>query len=70
MKEPINEEVETGILRRIILALHRRALFSSIERISALLIEQYKGDFPIWFAPMQCSPVIRFRLHDECLHTV
>lgn len=30
-----------------------RALFGSIERFIALLIEHYKGDFPLWFTPIQ-----------------
>jgi len=30
-----------------------RALFGSIERFFALLIEHYKGDFPLWYAPVQ-----------------
>jgi len=30
-----------------------RALFGSLERFIALLIEHYKGDFPFWFAPIQ-----------------
>ncbi len=30
-----------------------RALFGSMERFIALLIEHYKGDFPFWFAPVQ-----------------
>ncbi len=30
-----------------------RALFGSLERFMALLIEHYKGDFPFWFAPTQ-----------------
>ncbi|HWS30987.1 MAG TPA: threonine--tRNA ligase [Clostridia bacterium] len=30
-----------------------RALFGSLERFIALLIEHYKGDFPFWFAPVQ-----------------
>jgi len=30
-----------------------RALFGSIERFFAVLIEHYKGDFPLWFAPVQ-----------------
>ena len=30
-----------------------RALFGSLERFTALLIEHYKGDFPFWFAPVQ-----------------
>ena len=34
-----------------------RALFGSIERFLALLIEHYKGDFPLWFAPTQFAIV-------------
>lgn len=34
-----------------------RALFGSIERFFALLIEHYKGDFPLWFAPVQFAIV-------------
>ncbi len=34
-----------------------RALFGSIERFTALLIEHYGGDFPFWFAPMQIGVV-------------
>jgi len=34
-----------------------RALFGSIERFFALLIEHYKGDFPLWFAPTQFAIV-------------
>lgn len=30
-----------------------RALFGSLERFIALLIEHYKGDFPFWFTPVQ-----------------
>ena len=30
-----------------------RALFGSLERFTALLIEHYKGEFPLWFAPVQ-----------------
>lgn len=30
-----------------------RALFGSLERFIALLIEHYKGDFPFWFSPVQ-----------------
>jgi threonyl-tRNA synthetase len=30
-----------------------RALFGSLERFMALLIEHYKGDFPFWLAPVQ-----------------
>lgn len=34
-----------------------RALFGSLERFIALLIEHYKGDFPLWFAPVQIGIV-------------
>lgn len=30
-----------------------RALFGSLERFIALLIEHYNGDFPFWFSPLQ-----------------
>lgn len=34
-----------------------RALFGSVERFMALLIEHYKGDFPLWLAPVQFAIV-------------
>jgi len=34
-----------------------RALFGSIERFFAILIEHYKGDFPLWLAPVQFAIV-------------
>ncbi len=34
-----------------------RALFGSLERFMALLIEHYKGDFPLWLAPVQLGIV-------------
>ena len=34
-----------------------RALFGSIERFFALLIEHYKGDFPLWYTPVQFAIV-------------
>ncbi len=34
-----------------------RALFGSLERFIALIIEHYKGDFPVWFAPVQIGIV-------------
>jgi threonyl-tRNA synthetase len=42
--------------------LHRpyvvhRALYGSIERFLALLIEHYSGAFPVWLAPMQAIVV-------------
>ncbi len=44
-----------------------RALFGSIERFFALLIEHYKGDFPLWFAPVQFAIVpIKESHNDYC----
>ena len=34
-----------------------RALFGSIERFFAVITEHYKGDFPLWFAPVQFAIV-------------
>lgn len=34
-----------------------RALFGSLERFTALLIEHYKGDFPFWLSPVQIGIV-------------
>jgi threonyl-tRNA synthetase len=42
-----------------------RALFGSIERFFALLIEHYKGDFPLWFAPVQFAIVPIHTAHNE-----
>jgi threonyl-tRNA synthetase len=42
-----------------------RALFGSIERFAALLIEHYKGDFPLWLAPVQFGVVPINQSHDE-----
>ncbi len=42
-----------------------RALFGSLERFMALLIEQYKGDFPFWFAPVQFGIVPIQPAHNE-----
>jgi threonyl-tRNA synthetase len=30
-----------------------RAPFGSLERLIGILIEEYKGDFPLWLAPVQ-----------------
>jgi len=32
-----------------------RALFGSIERFFAILLEHYAGHFPLWLAPVQCE---------------
>jgi len=42
-----------------------RALFGSVERFFALLIEHYKGDFPLWFAPLQFGIVPINQSHNE-----
>ena len=42
-----------------------RALFGSIERFFALLTEHYKGDFPLWLAPVQFAIVPINPSHDE-----
>lgn len=42
-----------------------RALFGSIERFFALLIEHYKGDFPLWYAPVQFAIVPINGSHNE-----
>jgi threonyl-tRNA synthetase len=34
-----------------------RALFGSIERFFAILLEHYAGDFPLWLAPVQVMGV-------------
>ena len=34
-----------------------RALFGSIERFFAILLEHYAGHFPLWLAPVQCALV-------------
>jgi threonyl-tRNA synthetase len=34
-----------------------RALFGSVERFFAILLEHYAGDFPLWLAPVQVSIV-------------
>ena len=44
-----------------------RALFGSIERFFAVLIEHYKGEFPLWFAPVQFAIVpINENHHEYC----
>jgi len=38
--------------KQVPIMIHR-ALLGSIERFMAVLIEHYKGDFPLWLAPIQ-----------------
>jgi len=42
-----------------------RALFGSLERFTALLIEHYKGEFPLWFAPVQFGIIPIKTLHNQ-----
>ena len=42
-----------------------RALFGAIERFFALLVEHYKGDFPLWFAPVQFGIVPISQAHNS-----
>lgn len=42
-----------GVLKRPVL-IHR-AVFGSIERFMAILIEHYAGDLPLWLAPVQIA---------------
>jgi threonyl-tRNA synthetase len=44
--------------------LHR-ALFGSIERFFALLIEHYGGHFPLWLAPVQVVVLPISQTHNE-----
>jgi threonyl-tRNA synthetase len=34
-----------------------RALFGSVERFFAILVEHYAGAFPLWLAPVQCEVI-------------
>jgi threonyl-tRNA synthetase len=47
-----------------------RALFGSIERFFAVLLEHYAGAFPPWLAPVQvvCIPITSD--HEDYLHQV
>ncbi|HOO29245.1 MAG TPA: threonine--tRNA ligase, partial [Lachnospiraceae bacterium] len=42
-----------------------RALFGSVERFIALLIEHYQGDFPLWLAPVQFAIVPIGEKHND-----
>lgn len=45
--------------------LVHRALFGSIERFAALLIEHYNGEFPLWLAPEQLAIIPIKQSHNE-----
>lgn len=34
-----------------------RAIFGSLERFFGVLTENYAGDFPLWLAPVQVTPL-------------
>lgn len=42
-----------------------RALFGSLERFFAMLIEHYGGEFPLWYAPVQIGIVPVSMVHGE-----
>ena len=42
-----------------------RALFGSLERFFAMLVEHYNGDFPLWYAPVQIGIVPVNNCHSE-----
>jgi threonyl-tRNA synthetase len=47
-----------------------RALFGSIERFMALLVEQYAGAFPVWLAPVQAKIIPIADRHQEYARAV
>ncbi|MHB1067599.1 MAG: His/Gly/Thr/Pro-type tRNA ligase C-terminal domain-containing protein, partial [Candidatus Nanopelagicales bacterium] len=47
-----------------------RALFGSIERFFAVLLEHYAGAFPPWLAPVQVVAIPVTDAHDEYLGSV
>jgi threonyl-tRNA synthetase len=44
--------------------LHR-ALFGSIERFIAVLVEHYAGNFPVWLSPLQARVITVTPAHDD-----
>jgi threonyl-tRNA synthetase len=47
-----------------------RALFGSIERFFAILVEHYAGAFPAWLAPVQASVLPVADRHDDYAYEV
>ena len=47
-----------------------RALFGSIERFFAILIEHYAGAFPAWLAPVQVTVLPVADRHEDYAHEV
>ena len=50
--DPLNEYIGSDDKPHTPVMIHR-ALMGSLERIIAILIEQYAGAFPLWLAPVQ-----------------
>ncbi|PAD20026.1 threonine--tRNA ligase [Terribacillus saccharophilus] len=55
--------------RRQPIMIHR-AIYGSIERFMAILIEHYAGDFPFWLAPVQASILPISDVHADYAHAV
>jgi threonyl-tRNA synthetase len=47
-----------------------RALFGSVERFMAILIEHYAGNLPTWMSPEQVKVLSVRDDHDNCAHDV
>ena len=47
-----------------------RALFGSIERFFAVLLEHYAGAFPAWLAPVQVVGIPITAEHDDYLNAI
>jgi threonyl-tRNA synthetase len=47
-----------------VVMLHR-ALFGSIERFIAVLVEHYAGNFPVWLSPLQARVITVTEAHNE-----
>lgn len=50
--------------------LIHRALLGSMERFFGILIEHYKGSFPVWLAPVQIMIVPIADRHNDYAHTL
>lgn len=47
-----------------------RAIFGSIERFTGMLIEHYKADFPVWFAPRQIKIISISEKHSAAVYKI
>ncbi|MBN1272064.1 MAG: threonine--tRNA ligase [Candidatus Aminicenantes bacterium] len=50
--------------------LIHRALLGSLERFFGILIEHYKGDFPLWLAPIQVKILPIADRHNDYAHSL